>query len=164
MSGSEFSRPVRAHEVGKARAHQIGANADERAALAVRFDLTALNRLEADLELGRTASGIRLAGRIRAAGSQPCVRTGTPVPFTIDERLALRLLEAAPVGDEIELSAEDLDSEPLVGDIIDLGEYAAQALALALDPYPRSTAAAPLILSEDEARAAASPFAVLKGR
>lgn len=162
MSEVEFSRPVRAHEVGQARSHQISAGPDECAALARRFDLLALDGLEAVLELARTASGIRLAGRIRASGAQACVRTGTPVPFAIEDRLALRLVEAAPEAEEIELSAEDLDSEPLAGDVIDLGEYAAQALALALDPYPRSEAPAPLIISEAAARAAASPFAVLK--
>ena len=41
------------------------------------------------------------------------------------------------------LADADLDTETLDGDVIDLGEIAAQALALALDPYPRSTAPAP---------------------
>ena len=91
MSEVEFSRPVRAHEVGQARSHQISAGPDECAALARRFDLLTLDGLEAVLELARTASGIRLTGRIRASGAQACVRTGTPVPFALEDRLALRL-------------------------------------------------------------------------
>jgi hypothetical protein len=43
-----------------------------------------------------------------------------------------------------------------------MGEIAAQALALALDPYPRSTLAAPGVISESEARVASSPFSVLR--
>jgi hypothetical protein len=50
----------------------------------------------------------------------------------------------------------------LTGDVIDIGEIAAQALALALNPYPRSTAPAPGVISEEAARAASNPFAVLR--
>ena len=94
--------------------------------------------------------------------TQPCVATAEPVPFLITEALALLLTENQPEGEEIELADADLDSEPLVGDIIDIGELAAQALALALDPYPRSTAPAPGVISEEAARASSSPFAVLR--
>jgi hypothetical protein len=88
--------------------------------------------------------------------------TGDPVPFLITERIALLLVETAPEGGEIELADADLDTEPLSGDIIDMGEIAAQALALALDPYPRAKGArAPGVMTEDEARLARSPFAGL---
>ena len=44
-----------------------------------------------------------------------------------------------------------------------MGEIAAQALALGLDPYPRwPRRAAPGVITEEEARAASSPFAGLK--
>jgi uncharacterized metal-binding protein YceD (DUF177 family) len=159
----EFSRPLRAHEIGGTlRRQTIEADAVERAALAARFDLLGLDRLVADISVRREASGIRVTGRIDAAGTQPCVATAEPVPFVITEALALLLTENQPEGEEIELADADLDSEPLVGDIIDIGELAAQALALALDPYPRSTAPAPGVISEEAARAASNPFAVLR--
>lgn len=159
----EFSRPLRAHEIGGTlRRQSIEASAAERAALAGRFDLLGLDRLVADITMRREAAGIRVTGRIDAAGTQPCVATAEPVPFLITEALALLLTENQPDGEEIELADADLDSEPLVGDIIDIGELAAQALALALDPYPRSTATAPGVISEEAARAASSPFAVLR--
>lgn len=159
----EFSRPFRAHDIGGMNRHQmIEADESERVALARRFSLVALDRLTAALELKREAGGVRVTGQVHASGEQACVATGEPLPFLITEPIALLLTDAAPDSDEIELAEPDLDTEPLAGDIIDMGEIAAQALALGLDPYPRSSAPAPGVITEDEARVAASPFSVLK--
>lgn len=159
----EFSFPVRAHDVGGVlRRHSIAADAASRAALAGRFGLVGLDELTANLDLRREAGGIRVTGQIHANGQQACVATAEPVPFLLTESINLLLVEAKPDGDEIELADADLDVDYLDGDIIDLGEIAAQALALALDPYPRSTAPAPGVISEDEARLASSPFSVLR--
>ena len=159
----EFSRHFRAHDVGGVtRQQMIEAEPHERAALASRFGLLSLDRLTAALELRREAAGIRVTGQVHASGDQACAATAEPVPFLITENVAVLLTEARPEGDEIELHEPDLDTEILEGDIIDLGEIAAQALALALDPYPRSTRPAPGVITEAEARAASSPFAVLK--
>ncbi|PZN96722.1 MAG: hypothetical protein DCF31_02715 [Alphaproteobacteria bacterium] len=163
MTAPEFSRPFRAHDVGgPTRQQAIEADPGEREALAVRFDLLALDRLTAALELRREAAGIRVTGQVHASGDQPCAATYQPVRFLITEAVNLLLVEHAPEGDEIELADADLDAEPLAGDIIDLGEIAAQAFALALDPYPRSTAPAPGVISEAEARVASNPFSALK--
>ena len=161
----EFSRPVRADDVGGARdARLIAADATERAALAARFGLIALDRLEARLTLAREAAGIRVRGSVDAAGAQPCGVSGEPVPFALSETLALLLTDAAPDGSEIELGEDDLDAEPLVGETIDLGEVAAQSMALALDPYPRAPGVAvPGVIDEETARRAANPFGVLRG-
>jgi uncharacterized metal-binding protein YceD (DUF177 family) len=159
----EFSAPVRAHDVGGVlRRHSIAADAASRAALAGRFGLIGLDELTANLDLRREASGIRITGQIHAHGQQACVATAEPVPFLLTEAVNLLLVEATPEGDEIELADADLDTDYLDGDTIDLGEIAAQALALALDPYPRSTAPAPGVISEEAARAAANPFSVLR--
>jgi uncharacterized metal-binding protein YceD (DUF177 family) len=159
----EFSRPFRAHDVGGVTRQQvIEAEAPERAALAVRFGLIDLARLHAALELRREATGIRVTGQVEASGNQPCVATAEPVPFLLNEAVSLLLVEARPDGDEIELGANDLEVEVLDGDVIDMGEIAAQALALGLDPYPRSTAPAPGVISEEQARVASSPFSVLR--
>ncbi|MEY2884103.1 MAG: hypothetical protein RL490_1827 [Pseudomonadota bacterium] len=160
----EFSRPFRAHDVGThTRQQMIEADPEERLALAARFDLLDLERLTAALELRREAAGIRVTGQVHASGEQACVTSGEPVPFLITERLALLLTEAQPDGEDIELADADLDAEPLSGDIIDMGEIAAQALALALDPYPRAPhARVPGVITEEQARAASNPFAALK--
>lgn len=159
----EFSRPLRAHEIGGTiKQVMLEAEAPERAALAGRFGLLTLDQLTAALAIVRTAKGISVTGQVHGAGAQPCVASAEPVPFLITERVALLLAEAAPSGGEIELAGDDLDVEPFTGDVVDLGEIAAQAFALGLNPYPRLPGSVPGVISEDEAVAARSPFAVLK--
>ncbi len=161
-AGPEFSHVLRAHEIGGVtRRVELAANDGERAALARRFGLLVLTGLTAVLEVKREAAWIRVSGTVRGEGDQACVASGDPVPFRLVEPVMLRLAEP-PAAGEIELAADDLDVEPLDGDIVDLGEIAAQALALGLDPYPRRPGSVAGILSEDEAAAARSPFAVLK--
>lgn len=163
----EFSRPLRLDALGSAPvARSVEANAVECAAIARRFDLLALDRLDATLTVERLAGGIVVAGHVRGAGAQACVVSGLPVAFAIDEPLRLRFEPLAIEADELELSDADLDVLPLEGDTIDLGEAAAQAFGLALDPFPKAgdTALAEarrLLVSEEEAARAASPFAVL---
>ena len=160
----EFARPFRAHEVGShTRQQMIEADASERTALARRFTLLDLDRLTAALELRREAGGIRVTGQVHASGNQPCVTSAEPVAFLITEPVSLLLVRHTPESGEFELAEADIDSEPLLGDVIDMGEIAAQALGLALDPYPRKKGARVAgVMSEDEARLANSPFAGLK--
>ncbi len=174
----ELSRIVRADTIGvTSKASTVVARPDERAALAKRFDLLALDELAAELDIVRDAAGIRVTGTMHARGEQACVVSAEPVAFALDEPIELRFSEAAiPDGDEVELGAADLDVMPLDGDALDLGEAVAQSLGLALDPYPRApdaarAAAAALVVSEAEAdriaaadKARASPFAVLRDR
>ena len=170
----EFSRLVRVQDIGTlARREAIVATAAERAALAERFGLIDLDRLEATLEILEGPGGITVSGNIAAAGAQPCAVSAEPVPFTLAEPIAL-LFGSVSEADEIELSMPDLDTLPLDGDTIDLGEAVAQSLGLALDPYPRApaelrAAAARFLISEEEAaaraaadKAAANPFNVLR--
>lgn len=159
----EFSHLLPLGDIGAAAKRiMLDASADERAALAARFGLLALDQLTTALEIKRDPTGINVTGQVHGRGSQPCVASGEPVPFLITERINLRLVLAVPTGGEVELSTADLDVEPLVGDTVDAGEIAAQAFALGLDPYPRSAAKVAGIITEDEAAAARSPFAVLK--
>lgn len=159
----EYSHSVRAHEIGGTpKRLMLEASKSERAALAVRFGLLNLDRLNAALEVKRETTGIRITGQVHGAGAQPCVASAEPVPFLVTERIALLLTDATPEGGDIELSSADLDVEVLDGDIIDLGEIAAQAFALGLDPYPRLAGSVAGVISEDEAIAQRSPFAVLK--
>lgn len=160
---SEYSVILRAHEIGGTpRRIELAADDGQRAALASRFDLLALDLLAGTVEVRREARGISVSGRIEGRGAQACVASGEPVPFRVKEKISLLLVDAPGDGGEIELSADDLDVEPLDGDIIDVGELAAQALALALDPYPRKAGAVAGIMTEEEAVAARSPFAALK--
>lgn len=162
----EFSRPVKLDTLGPERRFDIAADGDERAALARRFGLAALDRLDAALDVAREGDRVSVKGRLRAALAQPCVVTGEPVAAILDEPVELMFQPPAAFGtaneEEIELDAADLDMLPHDGLLVDLGEAAAQTLGLALDPYPRSPAAAAVLKSAgviDEA--AAGPFAAL---
>lgn len=162
----EFSRPIRLDTLGEApRALDIEANDAERAALARRFGLIALDRLTAGVRLHREGQSILAEGRLTAVASQSCIASGEPVPANIDEPFRLRFLPEDLIGEaeEIELSEEDCDTLPFNGGLIDIGEAVAETLSLALDPFPRSPHAdevlkAAGVLQEGEA----GPFSALK--
>lgn len=164
----EFSRPQRIDTIGeREQAVTIEADSTERAALAERFGLVAVDQLSAALTLRREAAGIVVRGRVRGRVLQACVVTGTPIETEIDEPLALRFVEGGPDQvEEVELDADDLDVIQLEGGALDLGEAAAETMALALDPFPRAPGAEAVlraagVLSEEEARPG-NAFAVLK--
>lgn len=140
MTPPEFHRPERVDTIGEgARSLTIAASPAECAALAARFGLVEVTNLVATFSLQRDADGIIAQGRVTAHVIQACVVTGEGVSAGIDEEVALRFVDDEGVaGDEIELSADVLDVIPYAGGIIDLGEAAAETMALALDPFPRS--------------------------
>lgn len=163
----EFSRPVDADTISEApRWVDIGADETERRRLAGRFRLQAIESLSASITLARRAGMIHADGKVEAEVIQSCVVTGDAMPATVVAPFSVRYVaEAHPGGpdEELELSAEDCDTLPLEGSRIDLGELAAETLALALDPYPRSAAAdAAMREAEIDGGAAAGPFAGLK--
>jgi uncharacterized metal-binding protein YceD (DUF177 family) len=156
----EFSRPVLLQRLGTgAFRQQIVATETERAALAQRFGLLAVDRLCADVDLTRRGDEmVLLHATFEADFVQECVVTLDPVPGTMAEEfgvlygpLALEESAMGTLGDTVAF-------EPLEGDAIDIGEAVAQEFSLALPPFPRAAdapaEAAPL--SDD-----ASPFAAL---
>ncbi|NJC34799.1 uncharacterized metal-binding protein YceD (DUF177 family) [Sphingomonas jejuensis] len=139
MSMPEFSRRIALDTVGEGgRDVAVEADADERQALARRFDLYALDRLDATARLTLRSGIVHAEGTLHGTGAQRCVVTDAPVPVLIDEAFHLRFVDDAPEGDEIELSEEDCDTLPLDGNAIDLGEAVAETFALALPPFPRA--------------------------
>jgi uncharacterized metal-binding protein YceD (DUF177 family) len=143
----------------------IAAGESERTAIAERFGLLSLDRLEAHVVLERDGARVRAEGRIRGALEQACVATGEPVAQAVDEAFEIVFLpepQAATPDDEIELSEEECDVVFHDGAAIDLGSALADTLALAVDPFPRSAGAEAAlreakVLSEFEA----GPFAAL---
>ena len=155
----ELSRPIAIDSLGEGREFvlEIHANAQERAALARRFGLVALDKLAAAVSATRTARGdVRLAGRLQADAVQTCVVTLDPVPAAIDTEFVRLFSPAATLDarEEIVLAPNDDDEppEPLVGETVDAGEIAAETLGLALDPFPRAPGATlpPLAADPDE--------------
>jgi uncharacterized metal-binding protein YceD (DUF177 family) len=162
----EFARPQRVDTIGDdARTIEIDADAQERAALAKRFDLIGIEKLTGKFTIRRDAAGIVAEGRVAAAVTQACSITGDPLPATVDEPVALRFVAEEDSGqDEVELGDSDIDVIPYDGGTIDLGEVAAETMALALDPFPRGPNAEVVlkeagVLSEEQA----GPFGVLAG-
>lgn len=139
----EFSRPVSIARLPGGGRFAIEASAAERASLARRFDLVAIDRLAATGQLARLAGGaIRLDARLEADVVQSCVVTLDPVPAHVADEFSLLYTPELGPAREVELTGEEEDVEPLAGDTIDLGEAVAQQLSLALDPYPHAPEAA----------------------
>lgn len=170
--GREFSRPVRLDTIGtEPREMEIEAGPAERDALARRFDIVALEALDARATLIRRAGEVHASGSLRARFVQSCVATGVDLPADLDAPFAI-VFRDAPPGDVpdagLELSEGECDVVFFEGGAIDLGEAVAETLALAIDPYARApNADAALkemgVLSEEEAIAASGPFAGLAG-
>jgi uncharacterized metal-binding protein YceD (DUF177 family) len=162
MTAPEFSRLERIDTIGEgARSVSITADAAERSALAARFGLLAVDRLEATFRVQRDTAGVVARGEVRAAVVQACSVTEEPLPVTVCEDVALRFVteQEAAAEEEIELDLDALDTMPYDGAAIDLGEAAAETMALALDPFPRGpNAAAALraagVISEEDAKPA----------
>jgi uncharacterized metal-binding protein YceD (DUF177 family) len=166
MTAPEFSRLERIDTIGEGeREIRISATEDERAALALRFELKSIGALQAVFHLKRDTAGIVARGNVRAAVVQSCAVTDDALPVTVDEPVALRFVaDDASDADEIELNEDALDTMSFDGAAIDLGEAAAETMALALDPFPRGpNAAAALreagVISEEEAK----PLGALAG-
>ncbi len=164
MSEYELSRPVDVRQ-SDGKTDRIVANEAERAALASRFGLVSVDRLEAEVLLSRKDRTVTASGRLSADIVQSCAVSAEDLPVTIDEELSFRFVpERGDHGEEVELDAQDCDEIEYAGTSFDLGEAVAQSLGLAIDPYATGPQA-------DEARREAGllnpedtgPFAALKG-
>lgn len=149
-------RPVR---------ERIEANAEERAALAQRLNLVALNSLEADLDLQRVTAGdmVEVSGMFRAKVVQTCVVTLEPFESEVSETYKTYFAHESREA-SLDIPVEDEKApEPISANgEIDLGELSAQHLSLALDPYPRKPGATFKPVAEDGAEEEKrNPFAVL---
>lgn len=166
---AEFSRLVDVERLnGKSCVETVEATATERAALAERLDLSALEALTATVRLEPVAGGdfLRASGRFAAQVVQPCSVTLEPVVSDIEESFERTYTfqePAAPApGQEIELDPEGEEPpDPIVDGMVDLGELVVEELSLAIDPFPRAPgavfdAAAAGVADEKE-----NPFAAL---
>jgi uncharacterized metal-binding protein YceD (DUF177 family) len=168
----EFSRLLRVNELGDgSREREIAATPEERIALARRFGLRALDRLDARLHVVPEAGGALLTGTLVADLVQACVATDEDVPAHLEAPFEVRFVRGLDADSEdeteIDLNHEECDLLPLEDERIDLGETVAQSLALNLDPYPRAPDAEKTlrqlgVLSEDEAGPLAAALRGLK--
>ena len=168
MTENEFSRPVRIDALGEQpRPMDVAAVPSERAALAARFGLLALDRLEAELTLRRTGEEVAAEGTLQAAVVQACVASGAPVPATLAAPFAILFRpQAAATGadEEIELGESEMDVVFYDQATIDVGEAVAETLALSLDPFPRAPDAEAILRDagvKREGEEEKGPFAAL---
>ena len=168
----EFSRPWRIDTLGAApRQVTIAADEGERAALAERFGLVAIDRLEAEAALSMHGEIVTAAGTVRAAVTQSCVATDAPVEAAVEAPFRIEFRpqpEATGADEEIELGESELDVIFYDGAAIDLGEAVAETLSLSLDPWPRAPGAETVlreagVKDEEQATRESSPFAALQG-
>lgn len=159
---TEFARVERLDTIGgEDRQVSIEANDTERLALARRFGLVALDHLTATFAVRREGGAVIARGHVSAAVVQSCTVTAAPLTASVEEDVALRFVEPSTGtgGDEeVELSGDALDTIEIEGGGVDLGEAAAETMALALDPFPRSPDAGAVlkqagVISEEEAGA-----------
>jgi uncharacterized metal-binding protein YceD (DUF177 family) len=137
VTAPEFSRIVDLRQIGAGPVTLV-ANEAERAALAKRFALVSVGRLEAALTLSADGKVITATGQLDAAWVQPCAISGEDLPQQAKEPIALKFVPARTdhvPDEEIELSDSDLDEIEYMGTAFDLGEAVAQSLALAVDPF-----------------------------
>lgn len=166
VPATEFSRPIDRRHLAATPSRLVATEA-ERTALAKRFGLVRVDRLEAEISLEADGEAVKASGRLGADIVQSCAVSGEDLPVTIDEALSLRFVpetESETAGEEIELEESQLDELPFAGHVFDLGEAVAQSLALAIDPYavgPGAEQARKDAGIGDEA--ASGPFAALAG-
>lgn len=125
---------------------RLSADSADRAAIAERFGLISVERLDAALTLAVAGEVLHVTGTLDAAVTQRCVATGEPLPARLREPIDVRFvpnarLEAAAPEAEVELGGDEMDVIGYDGGRVAIGEMVAETLALALDPYPRSAGA-----------------------
>jgi uncharacterized metal-binding protein YceD (DUF177 family) len=164
MSTTEFSRSLDVRQI-EGKSVRLVANEQERVALARRFGLVSVGKVEADILLERDGTAVKANGKLSADIVQSCAVSGDDLPASIDEALSFRFVPESSdhsPDEEIELGADDLDEIEYSGTHFDLGEAVAQSLALAIDPFavgPNAEAARQRagIVGEE----ASGPFAAL---
>jgi len=141
----EFSRPVSTVKLSKTPAtYELVATESERAALAQRFGLVSIDRLEAKVRLERQRGDIRLEADFSADLVQACIVSLEPVPAQIAENFVLIYRPGIDEDEADRLALENPEDEiiePLMAESIDIGEAVAQQLSVAMDPYPRASGA-----------------------
>jgi uncharacterized metal-binding protein YceD (DUF177 family) len=141
---SEIERVVDLDRMGPGGAAlEIAPSDSERAALAKRFGFLGLPTFSARVTVYRRPGGqVVVEGRLRGRIVQACVLTLDPVSQDLDD--AFRIVFKQDMPDDLDpesgeavLNSQADAPEPLVGNVLDVGEIVAEQLSLAADPYPR---------------------------
>ena len=152
----ELSRPVSTERLPAKLL--VTADETELQALARRLAIPAVQGMACRFSLARRGDVVTAEGDLVARVVQTCVVSLELVEQDVHERFTVRFV---PAGQEAEDDDPDMPDELIYqGSSIDLGEAAAEQLALALDPYPRHPDAALDAVADD---VAIRPFRGLAG-
>jgi uncharacterized metal-binding protein YceD (DUF177 family) len=155
----EFHRPLSLERIGPQGLDlTVEATSAECTALAVRMNVPAVLAVSCAFHLMRYGRDVVVArGALQARVTQTCVVSLDDFDALVEEVFQVRFV---PVGEETDdIDPESDDEIPFEGNVIDLGEAAAEQLALALDPYPRSPGVEMPRLEDEPTR---HPFAALR--
>lgn len=133
----ELTRPVRLRHIGAAGvSYTVVATETECRDLAVRLKIPAVLALRCEFDLEPpNGAFVEASGQLVARVVQCCVVSLEEFEQEVVERFEIRFVPDGAVSDDFN---PDLpDDVPYSEGVIDLGEAAAEQLALALDPYPR---------------------------
>ncbi|CAM9694778.1 unnamed protein product [Scytosiphon promiscuus] len=143
---AEFSRKIDCSELSrKPKYYSVEATEQECAALAQRFSCERITGLKADLRVVRGAHSdarrIKIKGRVVGEVTQSCAATLEPFVLPVEREFNTIVQEVSLDSVESTLWALEKDTETddeiMEGDPLDLGEVAAQTLALCIDPFAK---------------------------
>ncbi len=156
---NELHRPVLVGQIhADGSDYVVEATAAECAALTERMMIPGVLALRCSFHLVReSGSTIRGRGTLTARVVQTCVVSLEEFEAAVEERFSVRFVPAGRETDDLDPDADD--EIPFEDGVLDLGEAAAEQLALALDPYPRMPGAD---LPEIDVEEDINPFAALR--
>jgi len=166
MNPGELTHIVKLQHIAAAP-YVIEPSQKELCALALRFDISAVRQLKAEISLFANGAAVTAKGQIQAKITQQCAVSGEDFPVSIEEQIHFRFVPQTSAPEleeleELELNSEDCDDIFYAGESFDLGEAVSQSLGLAIDFFakgPNADAARETAGMLDES--AAGPFAAL---
>jgi uncharacterized metal-binding protein YceD (DUF177 family) len=161
VTGAEFRRPVRTERIGPdGLSVEVTASEVECAALAARMAIPGVRALLCRFVLTAEPSGVfRAEAELQARLLRTCIISLEDFETAVAEHFTVRFVPAG--AETADIDPESEDEIPYDQGTLDLGEAAAEQLALGLDPYPRCPGAE---LPPLDAGEATHPFAALASR
>ena len=138
-----------------------------RQAIAHDLQIEGLPELSADLSIRPWLDGAEITGRFEARIAQVCGVTLEVFEQEIIGEIELRVVPRGSPNTPLELEGGEIELDPMApdppdvldSDLIDLGCYLVEHLALAIDPFPRKPGA---VFDYAPDKTEESPFAVLR--
>lgn len=137
----EFSREVDVTRTpAKGRQYKFEATKEEKSALAERYSIMSIERLEAEcFIIPVKKKQYKLEAVLSAHVVQSCGLSLEPIEEKISSKYTIIIQQQQMHREnaEVDFSLDEEDVEFLSSDIIDMGEMIAQHLSLEINPYPR---------------------------